>query len=317
MKTLTDLFKIEHGNKLDLNKMKRMSADEGGVNFVGRSGRRQGIAATVAPVAGVQPYPAGLITVALGGTRLLTSFVQERPFYTAQNVDVLTPRGEMTFAEKVYACLCIRKNRFKYSAFGREANRTLHALRVPDPKELPWIASSAVKSDAAAPMTPGQPLALDMSSWRSFRLGALFEIKRGQGITKNDRKHGETPYIGALDRNNGLVGYVAQPPAHPANTISLNWNGIGGVGVAFYQPEAYWCSGDVVALYPRFQMTSAIAMFLVTMIRRERYRFSFGRKLTGSRMSNLEIMLPATSSGDADWDFMDRYVKRLPFSSQI
>ena len=136
MKTLTEMFDISHGNKLDLNKMK-LSEGEGGLNFVGRSSRKQGIAASVKRVKGIEPFPAGLITVALGGTRLLASFVQEKPFYTGQNVDVLKPRKEMTFAEKVYACLCIRQNRFRYSAFGREANRTLHSIPLPDLNEYP------------------------------------------------------------------------------------------------------------------------------------------------------------------------------------
>jgi len=323
MKSLTDLFDINHGNKLDLNKMKLLPADEGGVNFVGRSSRKRGVTATVAPIADLDPYPAELITVPLGGTKLLACFVQERPFYTAQNIDVLTPKRPMTFAEKVYACLCIRHNRFKYGAFGREANRTLHLLEIPDPTngaERPsWLAAASrdVEANTAAPATPKVPPALDTASWKPFKLSDLFEIKGGQGLVKHKRQPGETPYIGALDRNNGLVEYVSQPPSHPAGTLTLNYNGVGGVGVAFYQPTAYWCSGDVKALYPRFAMTAAVAMFLTAIIRKERYRYSFGRKWTLGRMAASEIRLPATEEGRPDWSFMEMYIKSLPYSSQL
>src|SRR5213075_27983 len=98
-------------NKLDLNKMVRLAADAGGVNFVGRSGEHHGISATIQPLPDTPPFDSGLITVALGGTKLLSAFVQDEPFYTAQNVAVLTPRNAMSFAEKVYLCLCIRQNR--------------------------------------------------------------------------------------------------------------------------------------------------------------------------------------------------------------
>jgi len=320
MKTLIDIFDVRHGNKMDLNKMTLLPGNAGGINFVGRSSRKLGITATVAPIPGVEPYPEGLITVALGGTRLLASFVQERPFYTAQNVDVLKPKKKMTFAQKVYACLCIRRNRFRYGAFGREANRTLHSLLIPEARDFPrWIgaASRVAEKDTASPAAPGHVLPLDLASWKPFKLSSLFEIKRGKGVAKHVRESGETPYIGALDRNNGLVGYVSQPAAHPAGTLTLNWNGIGGVGVAFYQPQAYWCSGDVVALYPQFKMTAEIALFMVPMIRKERYRFSFGRKLTSQRMADLELRLPADGAGAPDYDFMQAYVKTLPFSSQI
>ena len=320
MKTLTDIFDIRHGNKFDLNKMRQQ---DGGINFVGRSGRKQGVSAEVAPIRGVAPFEAGAITVSLGGTRLLSAFVQERPFYTAQNVDVLLPKKKMTFAEKVFACLCIRHNRFRYSAFGREANRTLSTIRVPDPTvvtERPsWFknVSHSIVTGTAAPASPGFNQSLNDVHSRPFRLSNLFEIKRGKGIPKNDRQSGTTPYIGALDRNNGLVGYVSQPAMHPAGTLTLNWNGVGGVGVAFYQPVAYWCSGDVNALYPKFEMTVAIAQFLITSIRRERYRFGFGRKLTAERMAALEICLPALDDETPDWDFIQKFIDSLPFSSQL
>lgn len=90
MKTvpLNYLFSVEYGNKFDLNKMELRSKAEGGINFVNRSSRNCGVSATVAPVAGVDPYDAGNITVSLGGSFLLSSFVQLERFYTGQNVAV-------------------------------------------------------------------------------------------------------------------------------------------------------------------------------------------------------------------------------------
>jgi hypothetical protein len=159
--------------------------------------------------------------------------------------------------------------------------------------------------------------ALNTEGWKPFRLSVLFELKKGKRLTSADRKPGRTPFIGALDRNNGLVEYADVPPLHQAGTVTVNYNGIGGVAAAFYQPVAYWCSDDVNALYPRFKLTPAIAMFIVTVIRREKYRFSFGRKWHLERMAASEIRLPARPDGTPDWDFMERYVKALPFSSQL
>lgn len=318
MKSLIDLFKVSYGNKLDLNKMKRLPGHRGGINFVGRSSRKHGVSATVAPLEDVEPYPAGLITVALGGNPL-ASFVQKWPFYTAQNVAVLKPRQKMTFAEKVYACLCISRNRFKYSAFGREANRTLHALEIPDKEEYPsWLTSaSRVAEKTASPATPEQIPDIDPTTWKPFRISKLFVLKKGKRLTKANRVPGKTPFIGALDRNNGLVEYIDQPAIHPAGTMTVNYNGIGGVAAAFYQPSDYWCSDDVNALYPLFSMTPAIALFIATIIRREKFRFSFGRKWHVERMEQSEIYLPAKDDGSPDFDFMERYVNSLPFSSQL
>jgi hypothetical protein len=131
---------VKHGNKLDLNKMEQCKPSEtDAIAFIGRSGEDNGIASFVRRKEGLKPYDAGLITVALGGAAL-SSFVQPKPFYTAQNIDVLVPREEMSLDQKLYYCLCIRANIFRYSAYGREANRTLKNLMVPKRKHIPqWV----------------------------------------------------------------------------------------------------------------------------------------------------------------------------------
>jgi hypothetical protein len=143
---LNHLFDIVHGNKLDLNKMTQVAADEDAVAFVGRSGTRNGVVANVKPIVDIEAHKAGYITVALGGAAL-SSFVQPRPFYTAQNIDVLKPKKEMSLDEKLYYCLCIEANSFRYSTFGREANRTLHRLLVPSLESVPnWVKKASAKA---------------------------------------------------------------------------------------------------------------------------------------------------------------------------
>ncbi|HEV7506490.1 MAG TPA: hypothetical protein VGS07_16435 [Thermoanaerobaculia bacterium] len=142
---LSEVFDILHGNKFDLNKMERCSAEEG-VTFVGRSSAKGGIVGFVKRLVDIEPYTAGLITVALGGSAL-SSFVQPWPFYTAQNIDVLRPRVEMSLDVKMFYCLCVEANRFRYSTFGREANRTLRTLLVPNRDSVPpWVKGAAEKA---------------------------------------------------------------------------------------------------------------------------------------------------------------------------
>jgi len=119
--------------------MNKCAAGDGAVAFIGRSGERNGLVAFVERLEIVKPYETGLISVALGGSAL-SSFVQPRPFYTAQNIDVLKPLAEMSLDAKLYYCLCIEANRFRYSTFGREANITLSKLPVPALECIPaWI----------------------------------------------------------------------------------------------------------------------------------------------------------------------------------
>ena len=46
------------------------------------------------------------------------------------------------------------------------------------------------------------------------------------------------------------------------------------------------------------------------------YRANYGRKWHLERMEHSYIQLPAQPNGDLDWEFIERYIKTLPFSSQ-
>lgn len=318
MKILSELFTVTYGNKLDLNKMVPRSTVNGGVNFVGRSSQNNGVSGTVALIADVEAYPSGLITVALGGTKILSSFVQEKSFYTAQNVAILSPKLPMSFAEKLYMCLCIRHNRFRYSAFGREANRTLRTLPVPEPSEFPsWVQAADISmfDRADAPNSNLQVTDIKTSEWEPFTLSNLFDIRKGKRLTKANMTRGTTPFVGSTDSRNGVTAFVGQSAIHNKNTISLSYNG--SVAEAFYQPVSFWATDDVNVLYPKFEMTPEIALFICTVIRREKYRFNYGRKWHLERMRDAVIKLPIKNDGTPDFGYMELYIKSLPYSSQI
>ena len=142
---LSGVFEVVHGTKLDLNKMSKCAFGEDAIAFIGRSRERNGLVSFVDRCSS-EPFQEGLITVALGGSAL-SSFVQPRPFYTAQNVDVLIPPEDMCLDVKFFYCLCIEANSFRYSTYGREANRTLKSILVPDPDDLPgWVSGTVERA---------------------------------------------------------------------------------------------------------------------------------------------------------------------------
>ncbi|WBX84579.1 hypothetical protein [Sphingosinicella microcystinivorans] len=185
---LSEIFDVEYGNKLNFN---AMEADDDGVNFVSRSRMRLGVIARVKKLPSVEPYPGGLITVTFGGSYLLSTFVQPKEFYTAQNVKVLSPKGEMPFREKVYYCACIAHNRHRYSSHGREANRSLDSLLVPARSDVPsWVNST-------------EPEGLELSADQFVNGGLQSEAKDGEVVRLNS----------LFDLYNGV-----NPPAHYRTT---------------------------------------------------------------------------------------------------
>ena len=266
------LFDVEYGNQLDKNKM---IASETGIHFVSRSSSELAIDGRVAPIMGLRPYEAGLITVALGGS-VLSAFVQPEEFYTAQNIKVLKPKSPMTFNEKVYYCLAIGANRFRFTCHGREANKTIDKILVPACEYIPkWVHDVSVEPVCPDSIESANPL-LNVDQWQTYRYRDIFDIKKGQRLTKANMVKGSIPFVGAIDSNNGYRQFVDVAPNHEGNTISVNYNG--SVAEAFYQPIPYFASDDVNVLYPRFEMSALTAIFLCTLIRREKYRFNYGRK---------------------------------------
>lgn len=118
---LDDIFIIDSGNKMDKIAMK---FDNPTINFVGRSNNNNGVTTCVDKVDGYIPYKAGNLTLALGGAYLGACFVQEKEFYTSQNVVVLIPKQEMSFYSKQFICSIIfKEGQTHYKAFVNELNR--------------------------------------------------------------------------------------------------------------------------------------------------------------------------------------------------
>ena len=62
------------------------------------------------------------------------------------------------------------------------------------------------------------------------------------------------------------------------------------------------------------ELNRYIAMFLCTLIEKERYRWAYGRKWRPKRMPASRIKLPVNSEGNPDWEYMENYIKGLPYS---
>lgn len=156
---------------------------------------------------------------------------------------------------------------------------------------------------------------INVSKWKEFTLDYLFEIKKGKRLTKEDFIEGNTPFIGAIDSNNGYREFIGQEPIHEGNTITVNYNG--SVAEAFFQYSPFWASDDVNVLYPRFKMNQYSALFITSIIKMEKFRFNYGRKWNLERMTISTIKLPVDKKGTPDFEFMENYMKALPYSNSI
>jgi len=157
---------------------------------------------------------------------------------------------------------------------------------------------------------------LNLTNWRYFPLTSLFKISSTRDELPSKLEVGSlTPYITSSALNNGITMYADEKSDFGANTITANRGG--SVGYFFYQPMNYMATPvDVRILTPKFSINPFNAMFLITILQMEKYRFNYSRKMGTDRLRNLSILLPA-KNGKPDFEFMENYIKSLPYSSSI
>lgn len=305
---LTDLFFIEYPKTLIFADM---IPQKDGINFISSQDKSNGVVAKVQECEGIKKYPAGIITVPLKGS-VLMAHLQPEPCYVAHQIAVLTPKKPMTKQAKLFYCLCIQKNAYRFN-YGRQADKTLKNLVLPD--SLPeWVNTSRIEpvSTSVCSSSP-----LRASEWKDYTMNDLFRFVKGKRLTKEDMVPGKINFLGAISENNGVREKIDADELWQPNCITVNYNG--SVGEAFYQSKPFWASDDVNVLYAKdfWKMNKYIAMFLITVIKANKYRFGYGRKWTIEKMKETVIKLPGQPDGSPDFQYMEHYIKSLPYSDKI
>lgn len=307
---ISDLFVLHQGNGFELYNMNLSVTSN--INFISRTAQNNGVVAKVCRDEAKDPFPAGYITVALGGS-VLSSFVQICPFYTAYHIMVLEPKKEMSFNEKLFYCMCIQKNAYRYS-YGRQANKTLKDIMLPE--NVPqWVKES--KMQPISTRYSYKKNELNIQTWNNYSLDYLFDFVKGKRLTKAVMLPGNVNFLGAISENNGIREKIATSQYCKPNCITVNYNG--SVGEAFYQKDPFWASDDVNVLYAKdfWELNQYTAMFIITVIKANKYRFGYGRKWTLEKMKDTMIKLPSKKDGMPDFEYMVKYIKTLPYSDRI
>lgn len=108
-----------------------------------------------------------------------------------------------------------------------------------------------------------------------------------------------------------------------ANTTNEDvrvWRGV--VSDSDYMPkETTLRTMDVNVLYFKDENDASfnkyIALFICAILRKEKYRYSYGRKWVLESMRSTVIKLPATVTSKPDYMFMENYMKSLPYGDRI
>lgn len=153
---------------------------------------------------------------------------------------------------------------------------------------------------------------MDTTGWKRFKLEDLFtSFERGKVHSQNILPVGNSYfYVGAKKNRCGVIskcGYEKELISK-GNCIIFICNGEGSVGYSNYMDRDFMASGDLILGYADF-LTPIIAQFIVTLLDRERPKYSFGRKY-GKYVKNTTIPLPVNHDGlTPDWQWIKDFVE--------
>ncbi len=161
---------------------------------------------------------------------------------------------------------------------------------------------------------------LNLESWGEFRLGDLFsEMYKAEAHVKSDLEclnnptHNAIRFISRTEMNNGCDCYVLNSEltgVEKGNAIAIGDT----TATCFYQSDRFVC-GDHMVICRAEWINLYTAMFVLSLLKREKYKYSYGRAFKMDLIKNTIIKLPATQASLPDWSFIEKYIKSLHYKS--
>ena len=329
---LKDHYKIKMGNKLDKNKMTEISPI---INFVTRISYNNGVDGKVDYIDNLEPFPKGLLTVALGGSYLGSCFVQTEPFYTAQNVAVMEPKSpQMNHNINLFISGLVRyESKTKYYAFGRELNSYINKNfsiylpiqhsnsgkaiidnthffsekgYIPDWEFIDKYIKSLHHKPIKTKNKNNNLISLEIAKWKDFKVSSILTIIDGVGITKEEIEdnEGKLNAVQSGEENNGVLGqidinYCISKNYAISEKSCLTVARSGSAGFVSYQPEGCVVGDSAkILLLDDDIADEKIYLFLQTILNFIRFKYAYGRKVTKNKYLNEYIKLPIVLQTD-------------------
>lgn len=147
--------------------------------------------------------------------------------------------------------------------------------------------------------------------WGEFELGKIFEIENCKCSNISLLKVGTMPYVGATNRNNGVLKFVKPIDnlISKGNCIAFICDGEGSVGYSIYKEEDFIGSTTVKVGRNKY-LNKYVASFIITLADTVRSKYNFGFKRNELHLKKEKVLLPKTINGEPDYYFMEQFMKQ-------
>lgn len=170
---------------------------------------------------------------------------------------------------------------------------------------------------------------IDTSNWKEFKIGDLFEklnLKRKKStfnkatdISTKRTAEFNLPLVNAKHDNNGIMYYGRESEWDYAEmTIDIVGDGAASTGDVYAQPQKTGVLYNAYLVKPLWDCTSELILqYMACVIEKcVKSHFGYDNKCTWDKVKEEYIKLPATPTGEPDWEYMESYMKNIMEESE-
>ena len=156
-----------------------------------------------------------------------------------------------------------------------------------------------------------------------FKIDDYFDVfSGGDKPNKDDYDEDNGELVNSVENqvvNNGIKEQIYFDKKDKIFQNFISVVSIGAGGTSFYQPEKCSCFTRVKALLPKdnVKFNPFVALYLCVIIDLEKFRYGYGRVVSKDRLAETKLYLPIDNNNKPDWDYMEQYIKSLPYSCNI
>lgn len=183
---------------------------------------------------------------------------------------------------------------------------------------------------------------LEINNWKSFKVGRILSILNGKGITNDEIEENPGTFnaVQSGEENNGVLGkidliYCKKKKYTVSERSCLTVARSGSAGYVSFHPNGCVVGDSAkILLLPEKKASNGVYLFIQTLLTANRFKYAYGRKVTEEKYAEDEIKLPILMAADGtpvidnsnefsdegyipDWQFMEDYIKSLPYGDRI
>ena len=294
---IDQLFDVEYGQK-EYESKSFLEGNSGLTPLISSKGTENGVYGFF----DIEPYyKAPFITVPRVGT-IGQAYVQMQDCCVDNNCMVLLPKKKIAIEVLFQISFQIRANKWKFK-YGRQitpARMKIQKIKLIDSKfnykkfERRIIPKQVIKSELKHSVIT-----------KICKVSDFFTVTKGRGSYLEKMEKGLTPVISTKSADCGVVGFYDIEPMFSNKTIT--------VGRIKCNPNIQLTDystvpDDIFILLPKNNIPLEFLFYLSALIKQQKWRFNYSRKLTKKKLERLEIPIPFKNKTEYDLAYIEKIV---------